>query len=64
VEIDIKSNFRKKEKNSSYRVKIWHKICFIILSDIKDGGKAKVTPVHALESKQKRNCILETTTLF
>jgi hypothetical protein len=36
---------------------VWHKMCHLLLSDIKDEGKrghpSKVTSLHALESKQK-----------
>jgi len=60
VEIDITFNFRKR-KISSYKEKIWHRIC---ISDFNDGGKTKITPLHAQESKQKRKCILETRTSF
>jgi len=63
VEIDITFNFRKR-KISSYKENIWYRICFILLSDINEGGKAKVTALHAQESKQKRKCILETRTSF
>jgi len=60
VEIDITFNLRKR-KISSYKEKIWHRIC---ISDFNDGGKTKITPLHAQESKQKRKCILETRTSF
>jgi hypothetical protein len=63
VVIDITFNFRKR-KISSYKENIWYRICFILLSDINEGGKAKVTALHAQESKQKRKCILETRTSF